>query len=90
MNKRNEAQAKHGVEVRARMVEAIVQYMLDHGYPPSIREIASMVGLKSNSSAYAHLMKLVDEGIIEMEYCMPRAIKVKGVRYIDERKRNSQ
>lgn len=70
----------HGRKVREKMLEAIIAYIDKHGYPPTVREIADMVGLKSTSSAHSHLIRMKAEGMIEsdMPGCVPRAIRVPG------------
>ena len=39
-------------------------FILEHGYAPSVREIADAVGLKSSSSAFYHIQKLMEEGLL--------------------------
>ena len=65
-----------GIERREQIYQFIVKYINDKGYSPSVREISSAVGLKSSSSIHAHLMKLEEEGRIEMKPRCPRTIKV--------------
>ena len=65
-----------GIERREQIYQFIVKYINDKGYSPSIREISSAVGLKSSSNVYGHLMKLEEEGRIEMKPRCARTIKV--------------
>ena len=65
-----------GIERREQIYQFIVKYINDKGYSPSIREISSAVGLKSSSNVHVHLMKLEEEGRIEMKPRCPRTIKV--------------
>ena len=65
-----------GIERREQIYQFIVKYINDKGYEPSIREIADAVGLKSSSNVHVHLMKLEEEGRIEMKPRCPRTIKV--------------
>lgn len=67
---------KHGIERREQIYQFIVKYINDKGYSPSVREISSAVGLKSSSNVHVHLMKLEEEGRIEMKPRCPRTIKV--------------
>ncbi|KXZ39841.1 repressor LexA [Alkalithermobacter thermoalcaliphilus JW-YL-7 = DSM 7308] len=46
------------------------------GYPPSVREICSAVGLKSTSTVHSHLNKLEEKGYIRKDPTKPRAIEV--------------
>lgn len=44
------------------------------GYPPSVREIGEIVGLKSSSTVHAHLIQLEEKGLIKRNPTKPRAI----------------
>jgi repressor LexA len=46
------------------------------GYPPSVREICSAVGLKSTSTVHGHLESLEKKGIIRRDPTKPRAIEI--------------
>ncbi|HLS06450.1 MAG TPA: transcriptional repressor LexA [Bacillota bacterium] len=46
------------------------------GYPPSVREIASAVGLASSSTVHGHLSRLETKGFIRRDPTKPRAIEV--------------
>lgn len=52
------------------------QEILERGYPPSVREICSAVGLKSTSSVHAHLEALEKNGYIKKDATKPRAIEI--------------
>ncbi len=41
---------EHGAEVRKKIKKAIIWYIEQHGYAPTVREIGEMVGLSSTSS----------------------------------------
>lgn len=43
----------------------ISSYASEHGYPPSVREIGSSVGLKSPSTVHMHLQTLEEKGLIK-------------------------
>ncbi len=47
-----------------------------HGYPPSVREIGSAVGLSSSSTVHAHLTNLERKGYLKRGQALPRAIGV--------------
>jgi len=61
-------------------VELIYDYIVFHirkeGYPPSVREICSGVGIKSTSTIHSHLKRLQDMGRIEYTPGKRRAIIV--------------
>lgn len=54
----------------------IKQQILDHGYPPSVREICEAVHLKSTSSVHAHLETMEKNGYIRRDPTKPRAIEI--------------
>ena len=47
-----------------------------HGYPPSVREIAAALGLRSVSTVHKHLKALETKGFLRRLYNKPRAIEV--------------
>lgn len=69
-------------ETRQKVYDYLIEYIKEHGYAPSVREIAEGVGLRSSSSAYNHLSKLEEERKIEMRGNSPRAIKVIGYEFV--------
>ena len=50
--------------------------ILNKGYPPSVREIGELVGLKSTSSVHAHLNTLEKKGYIRKDHTKPRTIEI--------------
>lgn len=48
-----------------RILDYISAFSLEHGYPPSVREIGAEMGLRSPSTVHAHLKKLQDAGYLE-------------------------
>jgi repressor LexA len=62
---------------RRQILDAIVEHQRAHGYPPSIREIAAEVGLKSPASVKAHIDVLGAAGYLRVDPTRPRAIEVR-------------
>ena len=62
---------------RRQILDAIVEHQRSHGYPPSIREIAAEVGLKSPASVKAHMDVLDSAGYLRVDPTRPRAIEVR-------------
>ena len=58
------------------ILEYIKAQQLKKGYPPSVREICSAVGLKSTSTVQLHLKKLEELGYIRRDPTKPRAIEI--------------
>jgi repressor LexA len=56
----------------------LVEYVDDHGYPPTVREIGDAVGLASPSTVHAHLANLDRAGLIKRDPTKPRAIELVG------------
>ncbi len=54
----------------------IKSYTEGHGYPPSVREIGSAVGLASPSTVHMHLKALEELGLIKRDSKKPRTIEV--------------
>lgn len=57
-----------------RIYDYILDFTADNGYPPSVREIAAAVGLKSPSTVHFHLKALEDAGAISRDSGKTRAI----------------
>ncbi len=59
---------------------SILRYMkevvMDKGYPPSVREIGSAVGLRSTSTVHNHLTNLERKGYIRRDPTKPRAVEI--------------
>lgn len=66
------------LEMKTKVLESIKQYILDNGYPPTIRELCGITGLKSTSTVYMYLGKLEKDGNIEIKKNAFRALKVVG------------
>lgn len=62
----------------------IIQYISEHGYPPTFREIGDGVGLKSTSSVQSYMEQLRASGKIETDATegMSRAIRVPGYKFV--------
>ncbi len=62
------------------MKNNIMNYIIEHterfGYPPSVREICTKVGLSSPSTVHGYLARMEREGLIERDSTKTRAIRV--------------
>src|ERR1700730_17270767 len=56
----------------------LVGYVDSHGYPPTVREIGTEVGLASPSTVHAHLANLERAGLLRRDPTKPRAIELVG------------
>ena len=56
----------------------LAEYVVGHGYPPTVREIGDAVGLASPSTVHAHLANLERAGLLRRDPTKPRAIELVG------------
>ena len=56
----------------------LVEYVDQHGYPPTVREIGEHVGLASPSTVHAHLANLERAGLLHRDPTKPRALELIG------------
>src|SRR5438874_11564715 len=56
----------------------LVEYVDQHGYPPTVREIGEAVGLASPSTVHAHLANLERAGLLRRDPTKPRALALGG------------
>lgn len=76
----------HGQKVREQIRQVIIDYIQQHGYPPTVREIGEAVGLKSTSGVKMHLDRMFADGILETDASIgtPRAIRVPEYKFVKE------
>ena len=60
----------------------IVDFIKKNGYAPSVRENCAGTDISSTSKVSMHLLKLEEEGKVEMKRRAPRAIKVIGYQFV--------
>ena len=58
------------------ILELIRTKVAERGYPPSVREIGEVLGLRSPSTVHSHLSALVRSGYLRRDPSKPRAIEV--------------
>ncbi len=58
------------------ILEYIKECIVNHGYPPAVRDICAAVKLKSTSSVHSHLETLEKNGYIRRDPTKPRAIEI--------------
>lgn len=54
----------------------IREYIEDHGYPPTVRELGEAIGTTSSSTVHSHLQALRKKGFIQVKADSPRALRV--------------
>jgi repressor LexA len=80
-------------EKRREILEFIIAFQRDHGYPPSVREIGRSVGLTSSATVHDHIDRLAEGGFLVKDPTKPRALQVRyeptsGIALVAERVRN--
>ena len=80
-------------EKRRQILDVIIAYQRDHGYPPSVREIGRSVGLASSATVHDHIDRLAEGGYLVKDPTKPRALQVRyepasGTAVTPERVRN--
>jgi repressor LexA len=58
------------------ILDYLREFVDDHGYPPTVREIGEAVGLRSPSTVHAHLAQLERAGLLRRDPTKPRAIEL--------------
>ena len=54
----------------------IHKQVAEHGYPPTVREICSALGLSSTSTVHGHITRLIDKGFLRKDSAKPRALEI--------------
>ena len=68
---------------REQILNFLTQFMNEHGYAPTVREISNAVGLQSTATVHYHLNALRDAGLIEMDEMKKRAISLPDAQRAD-------
>jgi len=65
MGKKSDNHKSHSLApVQRQTLEYLRSYISDHGYGPTLKDIAAFIGVKSPSTAHFHLGRLEDKGFI--------------------------
>ena len=60
------------------ILDFVGSYTDENGYPPTVREIAAAVGLRSPSTVHSHIKKLIEQGYLDKAGRKTRTVSVKG------------
>lgn len=66
-------------KIEKRILNYLVDYLKQHTYQPSIREIGKRFGIKSTKTVSEHLQALADKGYIERDASRSRGVKIIGM-----------
>lgn len=58
------------------ILKFIEKHVLNHGYPPSVREIGKAVGLKSTATVHGYIASLEKKGFVKKESQKGRTLKL--------------
>ena len=58
---------KRGQQTRERVYRTIVNYINYHQYPPTVREICEIIGIKSTAAVHRHIEALKEQGLLESD-----------------------
>lgn len=58
------------------ILEFIKEYIVSHGFPPTVREIGKALGVSSPATIHAHLANLQNKGVIKKDSSKNRAIEL--------------
>lgn len=69
---------------KEKVLNAIVDYISEHQYQPSVRELCGLTGLRSTSSINKYVTKLLEEGKLETDCGIgcSRALRVPGYKFV--------
>jgi repressor LexA len=65
-----------GASRKMDVLDCIRTYSDSHGFPPTVRELCVMTGLKSTSSVHNYLVQLKEEGLIDSAESKPRTLTI--------------
>jgi repressor LexA len=66
-------------KIERKILDYLVDYLKQHTYQPSIREIGRRFGIKSTKTVSEHLQALADKGYIERDASRSRGVKILGL-----------
>jgi len=69
-------------------LQFIADYQREHGYPPSLDELRKPLRLAHRSSVHAHLVALMEKGMIDWIIGAPRTLEITTRGRSELRRRN--
>jgi repressor LexA len=71
-------------KIERRILNYLVDYLKEHTYQPSIREIGKRFNIKSTKTVSEHLQALADKGHIERDASRSRGVRIQGLNLFPE------
>lgn len=69
---------EQATQIETIVFDKINLFIVEHGYPPTVRELQNICGFRSPSTAHNYLTRLEGKGLITKGKDMPRTIKISG------------
>lgn len=75
---------EQGNATQKRIMDCITGYIEEHGYPPTVREICAITGIRSTSNVHHHITKMIAKGELESDSGegSSRALRVPGYKFV--------
>lgn len=75
---------EQGITTRKKIMDCIIGYIKEHGYPPTYREICDIAEIGSTSIVHSHITKMIAKGELESDSKegSPRALRVPGYKFV--------
>ena len=73
---RRSSMVKH--DTLMKVFEYIRYYNDENGYPPSVRDICTALGIKSTASAYGYINRLQEQGYLDKAPGKKRSVVIRG------------
>lgn len=67
-------QTPHALHMERRVYDAARQFITEHGYPPTVRELAALVGYRNASSVMVRLHDMRYRGYVNFVDATPRTL----------------
>lgn len=64
------------VQIETIVYDKVINFIQEHRYPPTVRELQEICGFRSSSTAHSYLIRLEDKGLISRVRDIPRAMKI--------------
>lgn len=71
----------NGTSTMDKVYQCIVEYFMENGYAPSIRDICAGARIRSTSTVLYYLKRLEGEGLVEVKRNSPRAMRLIGYEF---------
>src|ERR1700730_9816584 len=66
------------------VVNHIIQLTEEHGYPPTLAELAAAMGLRNRMTVHQHVAALKKKGVVHWEPGLNRSLKLVGAGALEQ------